>query len=72
MPRVGSTAANPDDNPEALRVVLVPAGAREVQGLVPGLRFTGYVDTLTGTPGTPRLVSMGVHPTNATYAVRGS
>jgi multidrug resistance efflux pump len=71
VPRVDSSATSPDDDPDALRVVLVPASPREVQGLVPGLRFTGYVDTLTGVPGTPRLVSMGVY-TGANYAVRRS
>jgi multidrug resistance efflux pump len=59
VPRVGSLDANENEDPDTLRVVLVPATARDVQGLVPGLRFTGYVDTVTGVPGTPRLVSMG-------------
>lgn len=56
VPRVGDTDPATDD-PRSLRVVLVPATARDVQGLVPGLRFTGYVDTATGDPGTPKLVS---------------
>lgn len=59
VPRVGSPEATADQDPDALRVVLVPASTRDVQGLVPGLRFTGYVNTLTGVPGTPYLVSMG-------------
>ncbi|MET8153310.1 HlyD family efflux transporter periplasmic adaptor subunit [Actinoplanes sp. NPDC049668] len=59
VPRVGDFDAAPSRNPNKLRVVLVPAGAQEVRGLVPGMRFTGYVDTSTGVPGTPRLVSMG-------------
>jgi multidrug resistance efflux pump len=59
VPRVGDADASTDNNPNALQVVLVPASARDVQGLVPGLRFTGYVDTVSGIPGTPRLVSMG-------------
>jgi multidrug resistance efflux pump len=62
VPRVGSAAENADEDPGSLRVVLVPASPADVQGLVPGLRFTGYVDTLTAVPGTPRLVSMGGHP----------
>jgi multidrug resistance efflux pump len=62
VPRVGDTDTAAVRNPNALRVVLVPASARDVQGLVPGLRFTGYVDTVTGVPGTRRLVSMGEHP----------
>jgi len=40
------------------RTWIVPASARDVAGLVPGLRFTGYVDTVSGVPGTPHLVSM--------------
>ena len=58
VPRVGSTDTTTNDNPNAMQVVLTPASATEVQGLVPGLRFAGYVDTVTGVPGTPRLVSM--------------
>jgi multidrug resistance efflux pump len=57
VPRVGDTDTTVRD-PNKLRVVLVPASAQDVQGLVPGLRFTGYVDTVTGVPGTPMLVSM--------------
>jgi multidrug resistance efflux pump len=57
VPRVEG-AATADDNPNAMQVVLVPASARDIAGLVPGLRFTGYVDTVSGVPGTPRLVSM--------------
>jgi multidrug resistance efflux pump len=55
VPRVGRAETATD--PNSLQVVLVPASARDVQGLVPGLRFTGYVDTVSGVPGTPRLVS---------------
>ena len=65
VPRVGSLEANENADPDSLRVVLVPASARDVQGLVPGLRFTGYVDTMTGPPGTPRLVSMGIFANDA-------
>jgi len=66
VPRVGDDPTASGANPSALRVVLVPVSAQEVRGLVPGLRFTGYVDTVTGVPGSPRLVSMGEH----THAVR--
>ena len=59
VPRVGAADAFTNNNPNAMQVVLVPASARDVQGLVPGMRFTGYVDTVSGVPGTPRLVSMG-------------
>ena len=58
VPRVGS-ADTDDADPNSLEVVLVPASARDVEGLAPGLRFTGYVDTVSGVPGTPRLVSLG-------------
>jgi hypothetical protein len=58
VPRVGSPDAVTDVNPNAMQLVLVPASASDVEGLVPGLRFTGYVDTVSGVPGTPRLVSM--------------
>ncbi|HEX8343190.1 MAG TPA: HlyD family efflux transporter periplasmic adaptor subunit, partial [Actinoplanes sp.] len=58
VPRIG-TETVPGEDPDKLRVVLVPATPRDVQGLVPGLRFTGYIDTLTGDPGSPKLVSMG-------------
>jgi len=59
VPRVGDADTTSGRNPNTLRVVLAPASAQDVQGLVPGLRFTGYVDTVTGVAGTPRLVSMG-------------
>jgi multidrug resistance efflux pump len=58
VPRVGTADTFANENPNKMKVVLVPASARDVDGLVPGLRFTGYVDTVTGVPGTPRLVSM--------------
>jgi multidrug resistance efflux pump len=57
VPRVG-----PDDTSkvpaDSLRVVLVPASAHEVASLVPGLRFTGTVDTRTGDPSRSKFVSM--------------
>jgi multidrug resistance efflux pump len=55
VPRVG-----PGDGTEdldTLPVVLVPTRAEEVNGLVPGLRFTGTIDTRTG-PGRQRLITM--------------
>jgi multidrug resistance efflux pump len=42
--------------PGFLRVVLLPESAEEVSDLVPGMRFTGTVDTRTG-PANPRLVA---------------
>ncbi|AGL17090.1 HlyD family efflux transporter periplasmic adaptor subunit [Actinoplanes sp. N902-109] len=59
VPRVDDPAVAPVRNADAMTVVLVPAGPDQVRGLVPGMRFTGYVDTDTGTPGSPRLVSLG-------------
>jgi HlyD family secretion protein len=58
VPRVGKdnqTGVNAD----ALEVVLVPVDNRDMAGLVPGLRFTGTVDTRTGQPGRNRLVYIG-------------
>jgi biotin carboxyl carrier protein len=57
------------DQPDTLQVALVPATARDAQGLVPGMLFTGYINTVSGRPGTPRLVSLpyGGHA----HAVRG-
>jgi multidrug resistance efflux pump len=43
--------------PGFLRIVLLPANAAEVRNLVPGMRFTGAVDTRTG-PASPRLVAL--------------
>jgi multidrug resistance efflux pump len=57
IPHVVSTGQNDEVPPGSLRMVLVPASVQEVGGLVPGLRFTGVVDTLTGDPGRPRLIS---------------
>jgi multidrug resistance efflux pump len=51
-----TTATNDDVAPGSLRMVLVPAEGQEVGGLIPGMRFTGIVDTLTGDPGRPRLI----------------
>jgi hypothetical protein len=48
-----------DVRPGYLRVVLVPQDAKAVAGLVPGMRFTGSVDTRTGEPGRSRLVHLG-------------
>jgi multidrug resistance efflux pump len=43
--------------PGFLRIVLLPANAAEVRNLVPGMRFTGAVDTRTD-PASPRLVAL--------------
>jgi multidrug resistance efflux pump len=40
----------------SLRLVLLPARGQDVGGLIPGMRYTGTVDTLTGVPGRPRLI----------------
>jgi multidrug resistance efflux pump len=57
VPRIGARAQDPDVDLDKLQVVLVPASEEEVDGLVPGLQFTGYIDTSTSTDGPP-LVSM--------------
>ena len=56
VPRVGAGGDN--SNPNALVLVLVPTNSQEVAGLLPGLRFTGSIDTRTGGRGSPKLVSM--------------
>jgi multidrug resistance efflux pump len=56
VPRVGTNET--DVKPDHLRVVLVPRNASEVAGLVPGLQFTGFVDTSTGDPARSRLVHL--------------
>ena len=53
------TGTDAEADVDEMTLVLVPASAEEVRGLVPGLRFTGYVDTRTGVPGTTRLISLG-------------
>jgi multidrug resistance efflux pump len=69
VPRVQGARTTSGDDPDALQLVLVPASARDVRGLVPGMHFTGYVNTVSGRPGTARFVSMpyGGHA----HAVRG-
>jgi hypothetical protein len=52
------SAAEDTDEPDTLQVALVPANAADAAGLVPGMRFTGYINTVSGQPGTARLVSM--------------
>lgn len=47
-----------DTDTDTLQVVLAPAGPADLRGLVPGLRFTGYIDTVSGKPGSSRLVSL--------------
>lgn len=58
VPRVGKDN-QPDVNPDSLQVVLVPMDSRDMAGLIPGLRFTGTVDTRTGQPGRNKLVHIG-------------
>ena len=57
VPRVGT--GQTDVKPDSLRIVLVPTNAEDVARLVPGLRFTGTVDTGTGPPDRQRLVYIG-------------
>jgi multidrug resistance efflux pump len=57
VPRVQGAQTTSGTTPGALQVVLGPASAAEVQGLVPGMRFTGYINLVSGDPGTARLVS---------------
>lgn len=57
VPRVGDNQS--DVAPGHMKMVMVPRTAEDVAGLMPGLRFTGTVDTTTGPAGDSRLVSMG-------------
>jgi len=58
VPRVGKDNQT-DVDPDSLEVVLVPMDNRDMAGLIPGLRFTGTVDTRTGQPGRNKLVHIG-------------
>jgi multidrug resistance efflux pump len=58
VPRVVGTTQT-DVKSDHMRVVLVPKNENDVAGLVPGLRFTGSVDTRTGQPGHKPLVHLG-------------
>lgn len=58
VPRVGTRAATDPVDPKALRMVLVPANNQDVRGLIPGMRFTGTVNTLTGNPGHAKLIEV--------------
>jgi multidrug resistance efflux pump len=57
VPRVGTSQT--DVKPDHLKVVLVPTNAKEVAGLIPGLQFTGTVDTGTAPAGRDKLVHLG-------------
>ncbi|GAA2540681.1 hypothetical protein GCM10010435_05150 [Winogradskya consettensis] len=56
--------------PGFLRMVLLPSSAADVSDLVPGLRFTGEIDTRTG-PGNPRLIALPCNP-RAVNSVEGA
>jgi multidrug resistance efflux pump len=58
VPRVSTDTSTTKVPADSMRVVLVPASAKEVAGLVPGMRFTGTVDTRTGDSSRVKLVSM--------------
>ena len=57
VPRVGGNQT--DVKSDHLKIVMVPRNSAEVAGLVPGLRFTGSVDTSTGGPDRKPLVHLG-------------
>jgi multidrug resistance efflux pump len=54
VPRVGSNQT--DVKADHLKVVLTPKSQKDVVGLVPGLQFTGTVDTSTEPPGSHRFI----------------
>jgi len=56
VPHVVAVGVNDEVAPGSLRMVLVPAKGQNLRGLVPGLRFTGIVDTMSGN-GSPRLIA---------------
>lgn len=58
VPRVTGAQATSGTDLGKLQIVLVPASPAEVNGLVPGMRFTGYINTVSGEPGSARLVSL--------------
>lgn len=57
VPPVGTDKANVKSG--HMQVVLVPQNKNDVAGLVPGLRFTGTVDTRTGNPNSKHFVRLG-------------
>jgi multidrug resistance efflux pump len=57
VPPVGTAKA--DAKSGHMQVVLVPQNKNDVAGLVPGLRFTGTVDTRTGSPNSKHFVRLG-------------
>lgn len=57
VPRVGDKET--DVKADSLRIVLAPTNEAAVSRLVPGLRFTGTVDTGTGPADRPKLVYVG-------------
>jgi multidrug resistance efflux pump len=57
VPRVGTSQT--DVKADHMRIILVPRDEADMAGLVPGLRFTGYVDTRTGDSQHGRLVHLG-------------
>jgi len=58
IPRVEGAETTSGKHASALQVVLAPSSPGDAQGLVPGMVFTGYINTVTGQPGTTHLVSM--------------
>jgi multidrug resistance efflux pump len=54
VPRVGTS--QDDVAPDHLQLVFRPQNAAEVSGLIPGLRFTGSLDTRTGRQGSQPVV----------------
>jgi len=56
VPRVVAVGVTSEVAPGSMRMVLLPAKGQNVLGLVPGLRFTGIVDTMSG-DSSPRLIS---------------
>jgi len=58
IPRVEGAKTTSGKHGSALQIVLAPSTPGDVQGLVPGLVFKGYINTTTGQSGTTHLVSL--------------
>lgn len=56
VPHVVAAGVHDEVAPDSMRMVLLPAKIRDLTGFVPGLRFTGIVDTMSG-DGSPRLIA---------------
>ncbi len=61
LPQIATPASDgtAPATPDRMELVLVPQRASDVAGLVPGMHFTGTVDTSTGRPDAPNVLNVG-------------